>query len=117
MAGTNADGSPVRGRAPVVVLAAITANGSAVFDFVETRSVAAMQVALTGAPSGGTVVLTASLDGVTFDATALATFTIGTDTSGKIISVVDKPFRVLKATLASLAGGTAPTVTATVAAA
>jgi hypothetical protein len=74
-----------------------------------------MQVVLAGSPSGGTVNLQGSLDGVNFDATTpLATFTIGTDTSGAIKMSIDKPVSAYRVVLAGLTGGTAPTVTAIV---
>lgn len=103
--------------APQASLNAATANGSgSVIDLGTCCRSFALQVVLTGGPSGGTVTLVGSLDGTNFDA-ALATFTIGTDASGVIKYVVDKPLRYVKAVLAGLTGGTSPTVTANVAAA
>jgi len=77
----------------------------------------AMQVLLTGAPTGGTVTLQGSLDGTNFDTsgTGLAQFTIGTDASGAIKFAIDKPVSFYRVALAGLAGGTNPTVTAIVA--
>lgn len=100
------------GSGPQKVLDAVTANGSGSYDFGNLHSTAGLQVILTGAPSGGTIVITGSIDGVTYDAAALATFTIGTDASGAIKIATGTMFRSLKATLGSLSGGTNPTVTA-----
>ena len=104
------------GYFPNVVLDRAAANvTSPVFDFKTVHSKLSMQVVLTGAPSGGTVTLQGSVDGVNFDTTtALATFTIGTDHSGDIKFVVDKPVSACRVVLAGLTGGTSPTVTATV---
>jgi hypothetical protein len=105
------------GGANVVALNAVTANGSSsVISYGSPRRNLSMQTILTGSPTGGTVTLYGSLDGTNFDTTStgLAQFTIGTDASGAIKFVVDKPVMAVKVTLASLAGGTAPTITANV---
>lgn len=74
-----------------------------------------MQVVLTGTPTGGVVTLEGSNDGSNAIPTALATFTIGTDANLEAKYVVDKPVAFVRAKLASLAGGTSPTVSAKVA--
>ena len=104
------------GYFPNVALDRATANVTGpVAKLATVHSKLSMQVVLTGSPSGGTVTLQGSLDGINFDATtALATFTIGTDTSGAIKFSIDKPVSAYRVVLASLAGGTSPTVTATV---
>lgn len=101
---------------PNVALNAATANvTSPVTNLGTVHSKLSMQVVLTGAPSGGTVTLQGSLDGVNFDTTtALATFTIGTDTSGAVKFSIDKPVVAYRVVLANLTGGTNPTVTAIV---
>jgi hypothetical protein len=104
------------GTTAVTSLKAATANGNgAPADFRVARLNVAMQVVLTGAPSGGTVTLVGSLDGVNWSA-ALATFTIGTDTNGDIKVSTGKPVIKARAVLAGLTGGTSPTVTALLAA-
>jgi len=106
------------GSGVVTSLNAVAANTtSAVTNLGTLHAKGALQVVLTGAPSGGTVTLQGSLDGINFDAVnTLAVFTIGTDLSGAIKFVVDKPFIAFRTVLSGLAGGAAPTVTALVAA-
>lgn len=74
-----------------------------------------MQVVLGGdvVATGGTVTLHLSHDGTNWSA-AVATFTIGTTTNKDIVYAVDKPASFARAVLASLSGGTNPTVTATI---
>jgi hypothetical protein len=96
-------------------LDAITADGSGVATYLGYSAKNwALQVKHTGTPTGGTVVLSTSLNGVDF--VTLATWTIGTDVNGTIIYAVDKPATFYKVTLANLLGGTSPTVSAWVAA-
>jgi hypothetical protein len=70
-----------------------------------------IQVTTTGSPNAGTVTLQLSIDGTNF-------FTSGTsvdlsqDSSGVVKWASDKPAIAARATLASLGGGTDPTVTA-----
>ena len=101
---------------PNRALDAVTANVTgSVTKLGTVHSKLSMQVILTGAPSGGIVTLQGSLDGVNFDTTtALATFTIGTDNSGDIKFVVDKPIMAYRCVLAGLTGGTNPSVTAVI---
>jgi hypothetical protein len=97
------------------VFDAITANASSGKVYLGfSPSKWALQVKHTGTPTGGTVVLATSLNGSDF--VTLATWTIGTDVNGTIIYVVDKPATFYQVTLASLSGGTSPTVSAWVAA-
>lgn len=73
----------------------------------------AMQVVLGGGavPTGGTVKLHLSFDGINWSE-PVATFTIGTTVNKDIVFAVDKPAIYAKAVLASLSGGTNPTVSA-----
>lgn len=71
-----------------------------------------IQVVYTGSPSGGVITLEGSNDGSNAVPTVLAIFTIGTDANGEMKFVVDKPVAFVRAKLASLSGGTAPTVSA-----
>ncbi|HEV8061094.1 MAG TPA: hypothetical protein VGP68_14535 [Gemmataceae bacterium] len=103
------------GFTPNLALNAVAANTtSAATVLGSIHSKLSMQVVLTGAPSGGTVMLQGSLDGVNFDTAGLVTFTIGTDASGAIKLSVDKPVYAYRVVLAGLTGGTNPTVSATV---
>lgn len=104
------------GYFPNTALDRVTGNQtSGAFPLGRTHSKLSLQVVLTGSPSGGTVTVQGSLDGVNFDTTnALATFTIGTDASGAMKFSIDKPFYAYRVVLANLTGGTNPTVTALV---
>ncbi len=102
---------------PNVVLDTVTSNQTSPVTVLGSfHSKLSLQVVIGGSGSPtGTVSLQGSLDGVNFDvANALATFTIGTDTSGAIKYSIDKPVFAYRVVLASLAGGTKPTITATV---
>lgn len=95
---------------------AITANAtSGWLPVVGCRGNFSIQYVLTGTPTGGTVVLEGSNNSVTAVPTVLATLTIGTDASGEMKFVVDKPVAFIRAKLASLTGGTSPTVSVWVA--
>lgn len=100
-----------RSRSPGTSLNAVTADDDGGGVNVSGYQTLAMQVVLTGSPTGGTVTLELSLDGTNWDATSTV-FTIGTDTSGDIKFSTDTPAEFARAKLASLAGGTSPTVTA-----
>ncbi|HVX14368.1 MAG TPA: hypothetical protein VHC22_24490 [Pirellulales bacterium] len=66
---------------------------------------AAMQVVLSGSLSAGTIALQGTLDGVNFDtANPLATFVIGTDSSGALKFVTDKPIGGYRAVVTGLTG-------------
>ena len=83
-----------------------------------TRTKGSLQVILSGGSNftGGTVSVYPSNDGVNRDATALATFTIGTDSSGGMKFWLDKPCGALAVVAAGLTGGSGtPTATAWVA--
>lgn len=71
-----------------------------------------IQYILTGTPTGGTVVLEGSNNSITAVPTVLATLTIGTDATGEMKFAVDKPVAFVRAKLAGLTGGTAPSVSA-----
>lgn len=95
----------------ICLLNAVTGNTTSPWHLVLAGTYS-LQVVLTGSPSGGTVTLEGSNNGSTADTTAAATFTIGTDASGVTKFVVDKPYAYIRAKLASLTGGTNPTVSA-----
>lgn len=100
------------GYSPNLALYAVTANTTSPATVLGAfRSKLSMQVVLAGAPSGGTVTLEGSLDGVNFDSAGLCVFTIGTDSSGVIKFVSDKPVWSYRVVLAGLTGGTNPSVT------
>jgi hypothetical protein len=101
----------------LILLNGVTANTTGDWKPVLGCRSFSMQVVLTGTPTGGTVVLEGSNDGTNAIPTVLATFTIGTDANFEAKYCVDKPVAFIRAKLASLSGGTAPTVSAKVAAA
>lgn len=99
--------------APALALNAATADGNGTaIDYTTSRRTFGMQYILAGDVNftGGTVNLQGSLDGTNYF--TIATLTIGTDASGKIVFAVDKPARYVRVNAASLAGGTNPTVSA-----
>lgn len=98
----------------VTALNAATATGpSAATDLGSMRTALALQTVVTGTPSGVTVTLEGSLDGVHW-APALLT---STSTTGDYQGRAGSPVRYIRANLTALTGGTAPTVTAIIAAA
>jgi hypothetical protein len=105
------------GSGPKKMLDAVSANLTGPnHDFGVMHTSIALQVELTGAPTGGTISVYGSLDGVNFDPTALVVWTIGTQSSGNIQVATGKGFIWVQAILAGLTGGTTPTVTAIAAA-
>lgn len=95
------------GSRVITLLNAATSTGAgtaADLDFV--RGTFTMATVVTGAPSAVSVTLQGSLDGVTFQ-----TLATSTSTTGDQQWQVDKPQRYLRANLATLTGGTSPTVT------
>lgn len=62
----------------------------------------------------GTVALELSNDGTNWAPTDAATFTIGTSVNKDFVWATGKPALYARAVLASLTGGTNPTVTATI---
>lgn len=106
-----------RGSSACVSLNAATANGSGKpLGGGRAWNTWGMQVVLGGtvAPTTGTISLQLSNDGTNWSPTAAATFTIGTSVDKDFVWAADKPAVYARATLAGLAGGTAPTVTATI---
>lgn len=79
-----------------------------VFD--KPRSPISMQIFATGDPSGGTVFLELSLDGVNFTRGLSVSF------GGQLIGAVDIPAVAARANLISLSGGTSPEATVWIAA-
>lgn len=106
---------PVRevGRNPETSLDAVTADGDGQPVRAHGLQSFGIQTTTTGSPSGGTVALEGTIDGTNWFNMS-ADFTIGTDTSGDIKWAVDQPVAFARANLSSLAGGTDPTVTATI---
>lgn len=102
------------GTGPMTSLNAATANGNGK-TCGDGRAYASwgLQVSVGGdvAPTDGVITLHLSLDGTSWSA-AVATHDIGDDTEGDIEVAVDKPAVYARAVLASLTGGTNPTVTA-----
>lgn len=94
----------------LVLLDGVAANVTGSWKTVAGFKNFSMQTIHTGTPTGGVVTLEGSNDGDTAAPTALATFTIGSDANGEINYVIDSPVAYIRAKLASLAGGTSPTV-------
>lgn len=102
------------GSGPNASLNAVTTTGAgAVTDLGVVRSVHTVQTIVTGAPASVAVNLEGSLNG----STAWATLVSSTSTTGDIQTVSGKAVRYVRANLATLTGGTAPTVTALIASA
>jgi hypothetical protein len=98
-----------------VSLNAVTANGPGVpVDFGGGVKDVSIEVTTTGSPTGGTVTLMVSDDGVTYVATT-TTVTVGANPAAAVLS--NGAWRYVRTDLSSLTGGTAPTVTAKVMAA
>lgn len=110
------------GSGPKTVLNLATVNtgstGLPNHDFGIMHTSIALQVVLGGTvpATGGVITVYGSLDGVNYDPTPLATWTVGTQVSGNIVVATGKGFIYVNCQLASLAGGTSPTVNAVVAA-
>lgn len=101
------------GSGPTASLSAATATGpGATVDLGVVRSVHTMQTVVTGAPSGVTVNLEGSLTGG-----AWVTLASSTSTTGDVQTASGKAVRYVRANLATLTGGTGPTVTAYIASA
>lgn len=99
------------GKAPFASLNAATGTGAGTaLDFGVPVSAATIQTIVTGAPATVSCTLQGSLDGINW--VVLAT---SSSTTGDMQHAVDKPVRWLRANLATLTGGTAPTVTAWIA--
>lgn len=99
---------------PVSILAlkAVTTTGVGGKSVIPAHAKHTLEVVLTGAPA--TCVVT--LHGAVTDSgdMTLATWTLGTVTSGQLVYAVDKPVTRIWASLDTLTGGTAPTVTANI---
>lgn len=98
----------------LILLDGVTADVNGAWKTVAGFKDFSMQVVLTGSPTGGTITLESSNDGSNAAPTPLMTFVIGSDTNLEINYVIDKPVAFVRATLAGLAGGTSPTVSAKV---
>lgn len=103
----------------VVFLDAVTADGSsAVYGLRTTLSGSipgrmTWTTAVTGTPTAFTIDLEGSIDGTTYE--ILDTSDQTTNTAGtEMRHVINKPVKYLRVTLSNLAGGTAPTISATV---
>ena len=93
-------------------LSAVTATGAgSTIDFGVPVRTATLQTVVTGSPTTVACTLQGSNDGSNW-----VTLATSTSTTGDAQYSVDKPFRFLRANLGTLTGGTAPTVTAWVAA-
>ena len=90
------------------LLDAATATGASAY-VNEYSSNYAVQVVVTGSPSAVTVNLEGSLDGVNF-------VQLGTASAAGMFWVTDTPVKYVRANLATLTGGTSPTVTVTMSA-
>lgn len=101
----------------LILLDGVEANTTGEWKGVAGFRTLSMQTILTGSPTGGTVTLEASNDGVNAAPAVLATFTIGADGNFDMKYVIDKPVAFVRAKLAALAGGTSPTVSVKVVAA
>lgn len=96
------------GIAPVVSLNAVTATGAGtVVDLGVGRSNITMTTLTTGAPTAVTVNLEGSLDNVNW-----YILVSSASTTGDLQASTGKPVRFIRANLATLTAGTAPTVTA-----
>lgn len=92
-------------------LAGVTAPGpSNPIDFGSAMSSFTMQSVVTGAPTAVSLVLEGSLDGANW-----ATLATSTSVTGDQQYATGKPQRFVRARLATLTGGTSPTVTAFIA--
>lgn len=98
--------------AALTSLNAVTANGTGTaFDFSAAVGTVTLQVSTTGTPTGGTVTLMVSLDGVTW----VASTTTATVTATPVIAhLANVAVRYVRCDLSALAGGVTPTVTAKV---
>ncbi len=101
-------------------LNAVTATGSgAVFSWGEPKTVAGMQVSVTGSPTNFNMNLEGTIDGTNFftlvsaSISSLVVWAGGGGTGGSINSM--PPVTGVRANLTSISGGTSPTFTATVA--
>lgn len=101
----------VEGYANSLLNKVTTTGASAAVLLESPMSLFTMQTVVTGAPTGVSCTLQGSLDGTNW--TTLAT---STSTTGDQQYAVDKPQRYIRANLGTLTAGTAPTVTAYVAA-
>lgn len=102
------------GSGPTTSLNAVTATGAGtVVDLGVVRSVHTMQTTVTGTPTGVAVNLEGSLSA----SGPWGTLVASTSTAGDVQTVSGKAVRYVRANLATLTGGTSPTVTALVASA
>ena len=100
------------GVGPIQILSAATGVGAgAAVNLTFIRRLFTMQTVVTGAPTAVSCKLQGSLDGVNWSDLATSS-----STTGDQQYVVDKPQKYIRANLATLTGGTAPTVTVLVAA-
>ncbi|HQU42128.1 MAG: hypothetical protein B7Z73_05480 [Planctomycetia bacterium 21-64-5] len=102
------------GFTPNIALNAVSANVSSPTTVLGAfRSKLSLQVVTSGTLSAGTVALQGSLDGQTFDsANPLASWVAGTDASGALKFVVDKPTYAYRCVVTGFSG--AGSLTATV---
>lgn len=102
------------GSGPTTSLNAVTTTGAGtVVDLGVVRSTHTLQTTVTGTPATVTV----NLEGSLAAAGPWATLVASTSTSGDVQTVSGKAVRYVRANLAALTGGTAPTVTALIASA
>lgn len=114
-AGTNTIGAVNVGAVALTSLSAATATGAGTSQaYTFARQAFALQVTSTGTPTAVIVNLEASLDGSHWFKVGAWNSTL--QTTGDIVFVSDAPCYTIRANLATLTGGTSPTVTATVAA-
>ncbi len=100
------------GSGPTTSLNAVTATGAGtVVDLGVVRSAHTLQTSVTGGPSAVTVNLEGSLSA----SGPWVTLVASTSTTGDVQTASGKAVRYVRANLATLTGGTAPTVTALVA--
>ena len=93
-------------------LNAVTSPGAgSAMSFDKPRGPISMQVSTTGSPSGLTVYLEGSLDGVNYNTIATVT---GTGSSQEFVSATG-PVLFARANLQTLSGGVSPTCTAVIA--
>ena len=98
---------------PTLMLNAVTSPESITVDLGEIRTSIALQTVVTGSPSTVAVDVEVSLDGVHWAPSSLTS----SSTTGDYHAVTTGPIRWVLVALTAMTGGTAPTLTALVAAA
>lgn len=104
------------GIGSMTALSAVTSTGAGTaLDLGAAYGKFALQVKHTGSPATVIVTIEGSVNGT--DYMTIGTWTAVSQANGDIIFVTDKPCAYVRANLTTLTGGTAPTVTATLASA